>query len=56
MDELPIVDLDSFELSDISDNETICKLYDLTKTETNYILGDEKENVKTVFEYKHETI
>ncbi len=56
LDELPIVDLDSFELSDISDNEKICKLYDLTKAETNYILGNVKKKVKTVFEYEHETL
>lgn len=59
LDELPIVDLDSFELSDISineTNETICKLYGLTKTETNYILGNNKKVAETIFEYDHETV
>lgn len=59
LDELPIVDLDSFELSDFSKdetNETICKLYGLTKTETNYILGNNKKKAVTIFEYEHETI
>lgn len=58
LDELPIVDLDSFELSDFSKDETnemICKLYSLTKAETNYILGTKKK-VETVFEYEHETV
>src|SRR5690606_15035821 len=59
LDELPIVDLDSFELSDFSDdetNETICKLYGLTKTETNYILGKNKKKTETIFEYEYETV
>jgi adenine-specific DNA-methyltransferase len=56
LDELPIVDLDSFELSNFSDNETICELYGLTKAETNYILGNKKKKVETVFEYEHETV
>lgn len=56
LDELPIVDLDSFELGDFSDNKTICKLYGLTKTETNYILGNKKKKAETVFEYEHETV
>ncbi len=56
LDELPIVDLDNFELSDFSNNETICKLYGLTKTETNYILGNKKKKAETVFEYEHETV
>lgn len=58
LDELPIVDLDSFDLSDFSkdENETICKLYGLTKTETNYILGNNKKKTERVFEYEHETV
>lgn len=59
LDELPIVNLDSFELSDFSKdetNETICKLYGLTKTETNYILGNNKKKAKTIFEYENETV
>ncbi len=59
LDELPIVDLDSFELSDFSKdetNETICKLYGLTKTETNYILDNNKKKAETKFEYEHETV
>jgi len=59
LDELPIVDLDSFELSDFPDdetNETICKLYSLTKTETNYILGKNKKKTETIFEYEYETV
>jgi len=56
LDELPIVDLDSFELDDFSNNETICKLYGLTKMETNYILGNKKKKAETVFEYEHETV
>lgn len=59
LDELPIVDLDSFELSDFSKNETnqtICKLYGLTKTETNYILGNNKKKAETIFEYENETV
>lgn len=58
LDELPIVNLDSFELSDFSKdetNETICKLYGLTKTETNYILGNKKK-AETIFEYENETV
>lgn len=54
LDELPIVDLDNFELDEFSDNETICKLYGLTETETNYILGNKKNEI--VFEYEQETI
>lgn len=59
LDELPIVDLDSFELSDFSDDETneiICKLYGLTKTETDYILGNNKNKAETLFEYENETV
>lgn len=58
LDELPIVDLDSFDLSDFAnnENETICKLYGLTKTETNYILGNNKKKTERVFEYEHETV
>ena len=56
LDELPIVDLDSFELSDFSNSETICKLYGLTKAETDYILGNKKKKAETVFEYEHETV
>lgn len=59
LDELPIVDLDSFELSDFSKdetNQTICKLYGLTKTETNYILGNNKKKAETIFEYENETV
>jgi len=56
LDELPIVDLDSFESSDVSDNEIICKLYGLTKTETNYILGNKKKKAETVLKYEHETV
>lgn len=56
LDELPIVDLDSFELSDFSDDETICKFYGLTKTETDYILGNKKKKTETVFEYENETV
>lgn len=54
LDELPIVDLDNFELDEFSDNDTICKLYGLTETETNYILGN--KNNEIVFEYEQETI
>lgn len=56
LDELPIVDLDSFELDDFSNNETICKLYGLTKMETNYILGNNNKKTETIFEYEHETV
>ena len=61
LDELPIIDLDSFELSDFSldentNNEIICKLYGLTKTEKNYILGNNKKKTATIFEYDHETV
>jgi len=58
LDELPIVELDSFDLSDFSknENETICKLYGLTKAETNYILGNNKKKSETTFEYEHETV
>ena len=59
LDELPIVDLDSFELSDFSKdetNQTICKLYGLTKTETNYILGNNNKKAETIFEYENETV
>lgn len=54
LDELPIVDLDNFELDEFSDNEAICKLYGLTETETNYILGNNKNEI--VFEYEQETV
>lgn len=58
LDELPIVDLDSFELNDFAndENETICKLYGLTKLETNYILSNKKKKTERVFEYEHETV
>lgn len=56
LDELPIVDLDSFELSDFLNNEQICKLYGLTKTETSYILGNKKKKAETIFEYEHEIV
>lgn len=59
LDELPIVDLDGFELSNFSKDETnemICKLYGLTKTETNYILGNNKKKAETIFEYENETV
>ena len=56
LDELPIVDLDRFELHDFSNdenknNETVCKLYGLTKTETNYILNTKKK-AEPVIEYE----
>jgi Alw26I/Eco31I/Esp3I family type II restriction m6 adenine DNA methyltransferase len=56
LDELPIVDLDSFELNDFSNdenenNKTVCKLYGLTKTETNYILNTKKK-AEPVIEYE----
>lgn len=56
LDELPIVDLDSFEISDFSKhenevNEAICKLYDLTKTEMHYILKTKKK-VALIEEYE----
>ena len=59
LDELPIVDLDGFELSNFlkdETNETICKLYGLTKTETNYILGNNKKKAETILEYENETV
>lgn len=59
LDELPIVDLDSFSLSNFSKdaNETVCKLYGLTIEETNYILGNiKKKKADTIFEYEHETV
>jgi Alw26I/Eco31I/Esp3I family type II restriction m6 adenine DNA methyltransferase len=56
LDELPIVDLDSFELNDFSDDENetnhkVCKLYGLTKTETDYILNTKKKTAP-VIEYE----
>ncbi|MCW5909975.1 MAG: Eco57I restriction-modification methylase domain-containing protein [Cyclobacteriaceae bacterium] len=54
LDELPVVDLDKIELSNFSKNETnetICKLYGLTKSEINYILSNKKK-AETVFEYE----
>lgn len=56
LDELPIVDIDSFELNDFSNdendtNETVCKLYGLTKTEANYILNTKKK-AEQVIEYE----
>lgn len=56
LDELPIVDLDSFSLSDFTKdaNETVCKLYGLKIEETNYILGNnKKKKADTIFEYEH---
>jgi len=58
LDELPIVDLDCFELNLFSNdekdfNETVCKLYGLTEIETNYILRTKK---KTEPVYEYETI
>ncbi|WP_435354019.1 Eco57I restriction-modification methylase domain-containing protein [Emticicia sp. SJ17W-69] len=49
LDELPIIDLDSISLSEFSDdeiknNEIICYLYGLTKTETNYLLSTNKKS------------
>jgi len=56
LDELPIVDLDSFELNDFSSdenetNETVCEFYGLTKSETNYILNLKKK-AKQAIEYE----
>lgn len=61
LDELPIVDLDSFELTDFSkndnvNNDVICKLYGLSKADTNYILSNNKKKAETIFEYEHETV
>lgn len=61
LDELPIVYLDSFELSEFSNNEminneTVCNLYGLTEEETNYILSNNKNLAKNTFEYEHETV
>jgi len=59
LDELPVVDLESFSLSDFSKdaNETVCKLYGLTIEETNYILGiNKKKKADKIFEYEHETV
>ena len=60
LDELPIVDLDIIDLNEFSNdviknNEIICKLYGLTKTETNYLLGTKKK-FETVIEYEQETV
>jgi len=60
LDELPIVDLDSFELNDFSNdenenNETVCKLYGLTKAESNYILNTKKK-AEPIIEYENETV
>ncbi len=56
LDELPIIDLDSFELNEFSNdeneiNETVCKFYGLTKTETNYILNTKKK-AEPILEYE----
>jgi len=56
LDELPIVDLDSFELNCFSNdekdfNETVCKLYGLTEIETNYILNTKKK-MGLIYEYE----
>ena len=56
LNELPIVDLDSFDLNDFSNDEnetnvTVCKLYGLTKKETNYILNTKKK-AETIVEYE----
>ncbi len=56
LDELPIIDLDSFELNEFSNdeneiNETVCKFYGLTKTEINYILNNKKK-VEPILEYE----
>lgn len=61
LDELPIVNLDSFALLDFSEdenanNEIICKLYGLTKTETGYILNNNRKKTERVFEYEHEAV
>lgn len=58
LDELPIVDLDSFGLNDLSNNEidqTICELYHLTNKETNYILSNTNKE-RTILEYESEII
>jgi Alw26I/Eco31I/Esp3I family type II restriction m6 adenine DNA methyltransferase len=60
LDELPIVNLDSFELNNFSNNENenneiVCKLYGLTKAETNYILSLNKKE-ESIIEYEQETI
>jgi len=58
LDELPIIDLDCFELNRFSNdekdfNETVCKLYGLTEIETNYILNiNTKKKTEPVYEYE----
>lgn len=56
LDELPIVDLDNIELNEFSNdesknNEVVCKLYGLTKSEVNYILNTKKK-AEPVTEYE----
>ncbi|MBC7749502.1 MAG: Eco57I restriction-modification methylase domain-containing protein [Methylotenera sp.] len=56
LDELPIIDLDSFDLNEFSNdeneiNETVCKFYGLTKAETNYILNTKKK-AEPILEYE----
>jgi len=60
LDELPIFDLDIFKLNDSTNNvveynDIICKLYGLSKTETNYIL-DKQIKIELLTEYEQETV
>ncbi|HVA98949.1 MAG TPA: Eco57I restriction-modification methylase domain-containing protein [Bacteroidia bacterium] len=56
LDELPIVDIDSFEIIDFSNNETqndyiICKLYGLTNVEIEYLTGAKvKRKLEPIYE------
>lgn len=60
LDELPVIDLDSFELCEFLNNEDenakrICQLYGLSKEETSYILNNNKRE-KKILEYEQETL
>ena len=54
LDELPIVDLDNFDIGDLASEQSIdnyiCQLYGLTNIETEYLTGIKIKELKEVYE------
>lgn len=60
LDDLPIIDLEKIDLEKfsndgLSNNELICKLYGLSQTETNYLLGTTKKHEYNL-QYEQEAV
>jgi adenine-specific DNA-methyltransferase len=52
---LDLIDLDKFSNNELINDELICKLYGLTDTETEYLLGTKKKTEYKI-EYEQEAV